>query len=179
MQNELNHPQEGICRISHGQWQELFEENKPKDKFFSKMNAGLKEDGCLDIMRAKFIDGKVAGVIATKQFKSYANLKWIVTVPEFRGCGVFRDLCEDAVQMAFQTQMKHFRVSINPPALNAYQKVGFKTWGVQQSGCFLSIGQVRGPKVSDLGWDWDSYVEKEVTKSGRGGCVIDNWKEAR
>lgn len=172
-------PTEGISNISIDDWTSVFEEQKSKDPFFRKMNAGIKEDSCQHIMRAKFIDGRVAGVIATKQLKSYANLKWIVTLPEFRGHGVFKDLCEDAVERACLSNMRHFRVSINPPALPAYQKVGFKTWGIQQSECFLSIGQIRGKNISDLGWDWDQYVEKEVTKQGRGGCVKEHWKVAR
>jgi len=170
---------EKICNITFDEWLEFCEQNRKTDKFFTKMKAGIVEDGCQNEMRARIIDGEIAGVIATKHMKKYANLKWIVTSPEFRGQGVFRDLCEDSVKRAFLSRLDHYRVSINPPALEAYQKVGFKIWGVQQSDCLLSIGQLRGPSIADLGWDWDKYVEKEVTKQGRGGCVKDHWTVAK
>lgn len=170
---------DGIYNLSYDNWLEFCEENKTKDKFFSKMRRGIIDDNCQDNIRAFYEKDKVLGAIATKHLRGYANLKWIVTSPEARGKGVFRALCEDAVRHAYAAKLKHFRVSINPPALEAYQRVGFKTWGIQQSDCLLSIGRIAGPSVKDLLWEWDEYVEKEVTKTGMGGCVKDYWKEAR
>lgn len=143
------------------------------------MKRGIIDDNCQGNLRAFFENDEILGVIATKHMKTYANLKWIVTSPSARGKGVFRALCEDAVMRANSANLQHFRVSINPPALEAYQRVGFKVWGVQQSDCFLSIGRISGPKVTDLLWEWDDYVYKEVTKQGMGGCVKEYWEQAR
>jgi GNAT superfamily N-acetyltransferase len=148
------------------------------------MKRGIKDDKCHDCIRAFYEDGKILGVIATKMTHKCANLKWIVTIPDARGKGVFRALCEDAVSRAQEVKrltqsLTHFRVSINAPALTAYQKVGFKTWGIQASDTYLSIGRLAGPSVNDLIWEWDYYTEKEVTKQGMGGCVKEYWKEPR
>lgn len=169
----------GIYNLSYDDWLEFFTANKASDKFFSKMKSGIVSDNCQNCLRAFYKEDKILGVIATKHMKSYANLKWILTLPEARGKGVFRALCEDAVTYAHAAKLKHFRVSINAPALTAYQKVGFKTWGIQQSDTLLSIGRIGGKNVKDLTWVWDTYTEKEVTKKGMGGCVKGHWKEAR
>jgi len=176
--------QDGIFSLSFDDWETFCEANKTTDVFFSKMKRGIKEDNCHDCIRAFYEDGKILGVIATKNMKNCANLKWIVTIPDARGKGVFRALCEDAVSRAYEVKrltssLKHFRVSINAPALTAYQKVGFKTWGIQASDTYLSIGFLNGPSISDLGWEWDAYTEREVTKQGMGGCVKEYWKEPR
>lgn len=179
----MNQPEstvkDGIYNLSYDEWLEFFEANKASDKFFSKMRRGIIDDNCQDCLRAFYENDNILGVIATKHMKSYANLKWIVTSPAARGKGVFRALCEDAVAHAHMAKLKHFRVSINPPALTAYQKVGFKTWGIQQSDTYLSIGRIAGSSVSDLCWEWDTYTEKEVTKKGMGGCVKEYWDDAR
>lgn len=179
----MNQPEskskDGIFNLPYEDWLEFFEANKSTDKFFSKMKRGIIDDNCQDHMRAYYEDDKILGVIATKQFKNYANLKWIVTSPEARGKGVFRALCEDAVKRAHTAKLKHFRVSINPPALTAYERVGFRHWGIQASDTYLSIGRIGGPSVSDLHWEWDEYTEKEVTKQGMGGCVKEYWTESR
>ena len=170
---------DGISNLTFEDWSEFCEEHKATDKFFSKMRRGIIDDNCQDCIRAFYEDGKILGVIATKMMRNYANLKWIVTIPDARGKGVFRKLCEDAVHRAYMANLKHFRVSINAPALTAYERVGFKSWGIQASDTYLSIGIITGPSVSDLVWEWDDYTQKEVTKKGMGGCVKDYWTEAR
>jgi len=170
--------QNGVGDLPYDVWLQHFEEHKKSDKFYSKMNRGLIDDNCQHVLRGCWVEGKLCGVIATKYHSKYANLKWIMTFPDARGKGVFRTLCEDSVSRAFKVGMKHYRVSINPPALSAYGKVGFKVWGIQQSDCLLSIGQLRGDSISKLTWELDEYVEREVTKKGRGGCVKDNWSTA-
>jgi GNAT superfamily N-acetyltransferase len=179
MEQEESSIREGIYNLPFEEWSTWCESQKSTDKFFGKMKRGIVEDNCQNDMRAFFENDNILGVIATKHLKTYANLKWIVTSPEARGKGVFRALCEDSVRRAYGLRLKHYRVSINPPALEAYQRVGFKTWGIQQSDCYLSIGRLGGPNVSDLIWEWDAYTEKEVTKQGRGGCVKEYWKEPR
>lgn len=179
MEQEESITKDGIYNLSFDDWTTWCEANKSTDKFFGKMKRGIIDDNCQDIMRAYYKDNKILGVIATKHMKTYANLKWIMTSPEARGKGVFKALCEDAVKRANALRLNHFRVSINPPALEAYQRVGFKTWGIQQSDCYLSIGRLSGPSISDMIWEWDSYTEKEVTKKGRGGCVKEYWEFAR
>lgn len=179
MESEESIIKEGIYNLPFDDWQTWCDSKQSHDKFFTKMKRGIIDDNCQNDMRAFYSEDQIMGVIATRNFKTYANLKWVVTSPEARGKGVFRALCEDAVKHAHTAKLKHFRVSINPPALEAYQKVGFKVWGIQQSDCYLSIGRIAGPSVSDLLWEWDEYTEKEVTKQGRGGCVKEYWKEPR
>lgn len=170
---------DGIYSLSFDDWSTWCETQKSSDKFFGKMRRGIIDDNCHHDMVAYYDNGNILGVVATKYYKKYANLKWIVTSPEARGKGVFRSLCEYSVKRANMLRLNHFRVSINPPALEAYQRVGFKTWGVQKSDCLLSIGKLNGNSIKDMLWEWDEYTEKEVTKTGMGGCVKDYWNVAR
>lgn len=143
-----------------------------EEKFFKKMTRGLKDDNCQDIIKAFFVDDKPVAFIATKHIRDYANLKWIATLPEARGKGAFRALCEDAVFTAWQNGCKYFRVSINAPALAAYEKVGFQAIGEQRGNCFLSAGKIGGPTVAAMEWIVDERIWKWANQKPRGGCTV-------
>lgn len=142
------------------------------EKFFKKMKRGLVDDNCQDLILCAYDGETPLGFIATKQVRNYANLKWIATLPEARGKGAFRALCENAVNNAYKAGLEYFRVSINAPALGAYKKVGFEVLGEQRSNCFLSIGQLKDGSVSGMDWSIDETIWKMANQKPRGGCIV-------
>ena len=142
-----------------------------EEKFAKKMKRGLQDDKCTDFIKAFYVKEEPVAFIACKHVRDYVNLKWIMTLPEARGQGAFRHLCEDAVFDAWKNGCKYFRVSINGPALGAYEKVGFKTIGEQRGNCFLSAGRIGGPTVAAMEWIVDDRIWKWANQKPRGGCI--------
>ena len=141
------------------------------DKFASKMRRGLKDDNCEELIKAAWIEGEPVAFIATKHIRNYSNLKWIMTLPAARGKGAFRALCDDAVRTAWENGCQYFRVSINAPALGAYQKVGFEVCGKQRGDCYLSAGKLTSPYVEYIDWTVDEQIWKWINQKPRGGCI--------
>ena len=157
-----------IRRISFDTFCKAVEESE--EKFFRKMKRGLLDDKCETIIKAVYIETEPVAFIATKHIRDYANLKWIATLPTARGKGAFRALCEDAVSVAWEHGCRYFRVSINEPALPAYEKVGFRAIGEQKGNCYLSASPMNGPMVKDLTWEVDERIWRWANQKPRGGC---------
>ena len=145
--------------------------SESEEKFFRKMRRGLIDDGCKEIIKAFFVDDKPVAFIATKHIRNYSNLKWIATLPEARGKGAFRALCDDAVRTAWENGCQYFRVSINAPALGAYKKVGFEVCGKQRGDCYLSAGKLTSPYVEYIDWSVDEQIWRWINQKPRGGCI--------
>lgn len=152
-----------------------------EEKFFKKMRRGLIDDKCTEIIKAAFYNGEAIGFIATKHFRGYSNLKWVVTTPNARGKGGFRAMCDDAVLDSWKIRMdddslftpeRYFRVSINGPALGAYRAVGFKVCGEQRGNCYLSAGRLNSEIIDEIDWTIDETIEKWRNQKPRGGCIV-------
>jgi GNAT superfamily N-acetyltransferase len=125
---------------------------------------------------ARYIEkeGKVASAIITtisKRKPYVANLQLLHTFHAGRGQGYAKVLCEDAVKFAHDNGAQYFRVSSEIPAIPFYEKIGFKFWGEQKSGCQLSIFKIGGPKITDAVYELDDVIEKALF-SGRKGCIV-------
>ena len=151
---------------------EDFEAIKTDDPFYKKMKRGLVDDNCKDLIKAVRIDGVPVSFIATKRVRNYHNLKWVMTLPEARGKGAFREMCEDAVADAFNSGSQYFRVSINENALKAYFKVGFRVLGEQRGNCYLSMGKLTSPLISKIDWSVDDTIWRAANQRPRGGCTV-------
>lgn len=149
------------------------------EPFFREMKRGLIDDKCTELIKCAFYGEVPLGFIATKHYPKYSNLKWVATLPEARGKGAFRTMCEEAVFQCWKGSDhnslfptgNYFRVSINGNAIEAYQKVGFKIHGKQRSNCYLSMGKTTGPRVEDIDWERDSFIWKAINQQPRGGCI--------
>ncbi|MFZ9046888.1 MAG: GNAT family N-acetyltransferase [Cyclobacteriaceae bacterium] len=100
-----------------------------------------------------------------------ANLQLLHTFHKHRGKGEASILCEDAVKYAYESGADYFRVSSEIPSIQFYEKIGFKFWGVQKSGCQLSMFRIGGPKISDAIYELDETIEKALF-SKRKGCIV-------
>ena len=142
------------------------------EKFGKKMRRGLIDDKCTEIIKAFYYEGEPVAFIATKKVRNYSNLKWVMTLPEARGKGAFRALCDDAIRSAYEDGSVYFRVSINAPALGAYEKCGFKVLGEQRGNCYLSMGKLTSPYIEYMDWTVDETIWKAANQKPRGGCTV-------
>lgn len=140
--------------------------------FISKANMfdGWELPGARMIMHGDELSSAIITSISKR--KPYvANLQLLHTFYEHRGKGDASILCEDAVKYAYESGAQYFRVSSEIPSINFYEKIGFKFWGVQKSGCQLSMFKIGGPKITDAIYELDDVIEKALF-SGRKGCIV-------
>lgn len=119
-------------------------------------------------------DELMAAIITTisKRKPYVANLQLLHTFAKHRGKGAARVLCEDSLHNVTKLGADYFRVSSEPESVGFYEKVGFKFWGKQKSGCQLSIFRIFGHKFSTGDYDYsDTVINGAIHRKGKGGCV--------
>jgi len=53
-----------------------------------------------------------------------------------------------------------------------YERLGFKFWGAQKSGCSLSVFRIGGNTFLEGDYDLsDTTINKAVNRKGKGGCT--------
>lgn len=116
----------------------------------------------------------MAAIITTvsKRKPFVANLQLLHTFAKHRGKGAARVLCEESLRMVKKRGAQYFRVSSEPESVGFYEKIGFKFWGKQKSGCQLSIFRIEGNTFSECDYDYtDQMINNAIHKKGKGGCV--------
>lgn len=119
-------------------------------------------------------DELLAAIITTisKRKPFVANLQLLHTFAKHRGKGAAKKLCEESLLHVKKHQAKYFRVSSEKEAVGFYEKIGFKFWGKQKSGCQLSIFRIDGDTFASGDYDYtDSFINNAIHKKGKGGCV--------
>jgi GNAT superfamily N-acetyltransferase len=120
-------------------------------------------------------DNEVTAAIITTISKTkphVANLQLLHTFANHRGKGSARLLCEDSLKRARSNGATYFRVSSEKKAVGFYERLGFKFWGAQKSGCQLSIFRIGGDTYLEGDYDYsDTTINKAVNRKGKGGCV--------
>jgi len=119
-------------------------------------------------------DELMAAIITTvsKRNPPVANLQLLHTFVKHRGKGAAKVLCEYSLQQAKRNGALYFRVSSEVGAIKFYEKIGFKFWGKQKSGCQLSIFRIAGDSFSEGVYDYnDRVINNAINKKGKGGCV--------
>lgn len=147
----------------------------PADKFaktfIAKADMQKQWDECWGVFEGTEL---MAAIITTisKRKPHVANLQLLHTFAKFRGKGAAKILCEDSLRQARQRGATFFRVSSEISAVGFYEKIGFKFWGKQKSGCQLSIFRITSDTFSECDYDYtDSVIYNAVNKKGKGGCV--------
>lgn len=116
----------------------------------------------------------MAAIITTvsKRKPWVANLQLLHTFVSHRGNGAGKFLCEFSLRRAIGLGAKYFRVSSEATAVQFYEKIGFRFWGKQKSGCQLSIFKIGGNTFDEGIYDYsDPVIYKAIHKRGKGGCV--------
>lgn len=119
-------------------------------------------------------DELTAAIITTlsKTKPHVANLQLLHTFAKHRGKGFARILCEDSLKRARATGATYFRVSSEKNAVGFYERLGFKFWGAQKSGCQLSIFRIGGDTYGEGDYDYfDTVIYKAINRKGKGGCT--------
>ena len=119
-------------------------------------------------------DELMAAIITTisKRKPFVANLQLLHTFVKHRGKGAAKVLCDDSLRQVKKRRAEYFRVSSEVDAVGFYEKIGFKFWGKQKSGCQLSIFRIDGNTFASGDYDYhDSMINNAIHKKGKGGCV--------
>ena len=114
-----------------------------------------------------------AAIITTisKTKPHVANLQLLHTFAKHRGKGAARILCEDSLKRARASGATYFRVSSEKESVGFYERIGFKFWGSQKSGCQLSIFRIGGDTFAEGDYDYsDTVINKAINRKGKGGC---------
>ena len=117
---------------------------------------------------------ELCGAILTTFSKRYpvvANLQLLHTFYKHRGKGIAKLLCDFALFYCCKLKIDYFRVSADPGAIKFYEKIGMTMLGEQKSKCQLSMFRISSPIFSENDYSIDSFIYKQMTRKGKGGCV--------
>ena len=128
-------------------------------------------DNCMGVWIYNKLAGAIVTTISKRQPKT-ANLQLLHTFYEFRGRGVGKLLCEYSLQYAFENKAEYFRVSADKEAVDFYPKLGVQYVGRQKSGSHLSMFKIQSPIFKENDYLVDSTIYKEMSRKGKGGCVV-------
>jgi len=139
--------------------------------FVAKADMQDQWDYCIGAFDGNELTAAIITTIS-KTKPHVANLQLLHTFAKHRGKGSARLLCEDSLKRARATGATYFRVSSEKTAVGFYERLGFKFWGTQKSGCQLSIFRINGDNYSEADYDYsDTIINKAVNRKGKGGCV--------
>lgn len=139
--------------------------------FVAKADMQEQWDHCIGVFDGDELCGAIITTIS-KRSPPVANLQLLHTFNAHRGKGVAKLLCLDSLKSVREYGAKYFRVSSEIPAIPFYEKIGFKFWGKQKSGCQLSIFKIVDDTFENGDYDYsDTVIYNAVNKKGKGGCV--------
>ena len=141
--------------------------NKFAKTFVAKADMLGAWDQChaLAHTKTKEIAGAVIWTIS-KRAPYVCNLQLLHTFAKFRGQGVGKILMDTAMMSAMSRGAQYFRVSSEPESVAFYEKIGYRFWGKQKSGCQLCIFKLPGIYTLDYDVIW-----KAIHRKGKGGVV--------
>ena len=126
-------------------------------------------------------DGSLMGAIITtigKTNPKVANLQLLHTFAKHRRKGVAKQLTLASYDDAVSRGAVYFRVSAEPEAVVFYESLGFRFWGLQKSGCSLSIFKING-KLKDALYDDKDPTIRKALYSGRKGSLASSYTEQK
>ncbi len=139
--------------------------------FVAKADMQEQWDECVGAWEGDVLCGAIITTVG-KRPPYTANLQLLHTFAAHRGKGVAKLLCLDSLRLAKKKGAKYFRVSSEKDSVAFYEKIGFKFWGKQKSGCQLSIFRIDGPDFASGDYDYnDQIINNAIHKKGKGGCV--------
>ena len=138
--------------------------------FVAKADMQDQWDSCIGAFDGNELTAAIITTIS-KTKPHVANLQLLHTFAKHRGKGSARLLCEDSLKRARSNGATYFRVSSEKPSVGFYERIGFKFWGAQKSGCQLSIFRIGGDTFAEGDYDYsDTVINKAINRKGKGGC---------
>lgn len=139
--------------------------------FVAKADMQEQWDDCIGAFDGNDLTAAIITTIS-KTKPHVANLQLLHTFVKHRGKGSARLLCEDSLIRARTNGATYFRVSSEKSAVGFYERLGFKFWGAQKSGCSLSVFRIGGNTFLEGDYDLsDTTINKAVNRKGKGGCT--------
>ena len=124
-------------------------------------------------------NGELMGAIITtvsKREPKTANLQLLHTFVKHRRKGVAKELTIHSFTLV-SLLARYFRVSAEPGAVAFYESVGFRFWGLQKSGCSLSMFKIGGIDIENGIYDENDPVIKAALFSGKKGSLASSYEE--
>jgi GNAT superfamily N-acetyltransferase len=138
--------------------------------FVSKCDMLNKWDFVIGLWEKDELCGAILTTYSKRQ-PVVANLQLLHTFYKHRNKGIAKLLCEFSLYCAHRLRIDYFRVSAEPAAIKFYEKIGMKMIGEQKSKCQLSMFRITSPVFSENDYSIDSFIYKNITRKGKGGCV--------
>ena len=165
-----------LSKCSRDKFISSIDQSNPLDNFartfVAKADMQEQWDYCIGAFDEN--DELMGAIITTlsKRRPFVANLQLLHTFAKHRGKGAARVLCDDSLRNVKKKGALYFRVSSEIESIGFYEKIGFKFWGKQKSGCQLSIFRIDGNSFAEGDYDYhDSMINNAIHKKGKGGCV--------
>lgn len=146
--------------------------------FVAKADMQDNWDECL----GAFNDDELMGAIITtvgRTTPKVANLQLLHTFAKHRRKGVAKELTIASYDDADKRGAVYFRVSAEPEAVAFYESVGFKFWGLQKSGCSLSIFKISEGGISAGIYNENDPTIRKALYSGRKGSLASSYEEQK
>jgi len=137
--------------------------------FVAKADMQEQWDRCLGAFDGDELMGAIITTVGTRVPK-VANLQLLHTFNKHRRKGVGKELTL-ASFAGISTHAIYFRVSAEPGAVAFYESLGFKFWGLQKSGCSLSMFKINGVDLKDGIYSEDDPVIRKALYSGKKGSL--------
>ena len=144
--------------------------------FVSKANMQKQWDYCMGAWDGDELLGAIITTISKRDPK-VANLQLLHTFYKHRGKGVGRVLTDYSLSYAVAEGALYFRVSAEPDAVEFYKRCGIQFWGLQKSGCSISIFRIVDTNfATGLYNDTDPTIRKALY-SGRKGSLASSYEK--
>ena len=138
--------------------------------FVAKANMQQIWDQCIGAYSA---DGELMGAIIvtiSKRLPKIANLQLLHTFTQHRRKGVAAALVRNTYHQVAEEGAVYYRVSSEPEAVPFYTSLGIGFWGLQKSGCSLSIFRISG-EIHEGVYDDNDPIIRKALYSGRKGSL--------
>jgi ribosomal protein S18 acetylase RimI-like enzyme len=123
-------------------------------------------------------DELMGAIITTVSIRlpKVANLQLLHTFAKHRRKGVAKTLTNASFSEVVGLGSIYFRVSAEPDAVAFYESIGFKFWGLQKSGCSLSIFKINGTEINDGLYDDSDPIVNRALYSGKKGSLVSSYE---
>lgn len=143
----------------------------PRDRFAKTFLSKCDMMGGWDEVVGVFSEaGELCGAVwLTVGKHRNANLQLLHVFARHRRKGYGEALCKEVYRRALAAGAVLFRVSAERDAVEFYRRIGFRFWGTQKSGTWLSLFRVSGSEIADGIYDLqDPLLSKALKRKGKG-----------
>jgi hypothetical protein len=143
--------------------------------FVAKADMQKIWDSCIGAYDGDELMGAIITTVSIRSPK-VANLQLLHTFAKHRRKGVAKTLTNASFSEAVVLGSIYFRVSAEPDAVAFYESIGFKFWGLQKSGCSLSIFKINGTNINDGLYDDSDPIVNRALYSGKKGSLVSSYE---